>query len=79
MDQKIFELKFSCYFNCFILVGKDNRIFLIEKNDFDLKEIVELKDIQKINNIDLSNDGKILYFSQKSTVFYYNFLKYIII
>ena len=47
MDQKIFELKFSCYFNCFILVGKDNRIFLIEKNDFDLKEIVELKDIQK--------------------------------
>lgn len=77
LNQKIFEMTFSSYLNCFILVGKDNKVQLIDKNELELNEIVELKDIQNINNIDISNDGKLLFFSQKSTLFYYNLLKYI--
>jgi hypothetical protein len=76
LNQKIHEITFSGYLNSFILVGKENSIFLINKNDF-THEKVEINDIHNISNVDVSSDGKILYFSQKSCLFYFNFLKYI--
>jgi hypothetical protein len=77
VNQKIHEITYSGYLNAFILVGKGNSIFLLNKNDFTQCENVEINDIHNISNIDVSSDGKILYFSQKSCLFYYNFLKYI--
>lgn len=75
VNQKIHEITFSVYLNSFILVGKGNSLFILNKNDITHCESIEINEIKNISNIDVSSDGKFLYFSQKSSFFYYNFLK----
>ena len=76
LDQKIYEMTYSDYINSFIFVGKDNKVTLIEKNEFKLSEILQLNEIEHISNIDISNDGKTIFFSQKSILYYYNLFRY---